>query len=184
MSLLKEWGLTVGVVLALVLAIYGINNPAVTQIVREVKETVGSASSPSVINGCMEVNGMTKCYYGERMKAATTTVCSLRITATSTIVHASSEYETASTSATRVFIAKGANSNATTTAFATGLIPAAGGGVLVASTTGNFAGGINPSSILFPGDYLNFQAPDIKSLGDVGTGAAARGLCVVETVQY
>jgi hypothetical protein len=60
-------------VVALLLALLSANQPA-KEIIRE---TLGTASSPSVINGCLEVNGQTKCYYSQKMTFASTT-CSFR----------------------------------------------------------------------------------------------------------
>lgn len=149
-------------------------------VLAEVEGRVGASSAPAAVDGCVDVGGIMTCYRGIPMKVSTTTVCSIKSpAATSTIVSASARFKVASTSATRFFIAKGAAPNATTTAFGSYTIAAGISGTFLASTTDAYAAGADPTAVISPNQFVNFQAPDIKSVGDAGTGAAASGRCNV-----
>ena len=76
------------VVLAIVLGVLGLIFLNVTKVDESV-DSYGSASSPSVVNGCMEINGLTECRYGTRMVTNASTTCAFRSpSATSTLVRA------------------------------------------------------------------------------------------------
>ena len=106
---LKDYALGIVGVLAVV-ALVLVLNP--TKIERP---PLGSASSPSVIDGCMEINGVMKCWQQQAMRAATTTVCAFNIGkyGTSTLLFASVAQDLASTSI--VTLAKANTEFATTT---------------------------------------------------------------------
>ena len=107
---LKDWALGGAVVIALLALFVGFQkSPTV------IERIVGSASSPSVIDGCMDVNGVTKCYFKQAMRVATSTPCAFNIGkfGTSTLLFANADFTTASTSV--VVWAKGSAYNATTT---------------------------------------------------------------------
>lgn len=79
---------TIGIaLLAVVLAGLALGKPSV------IEQVVGSASSPSVVDGCMEVNGVTTCSYSQGMKLASTT-CSFKAPAlaSSTLISASASW--------------------------------------------------------------------------------------------
>ena len=116
---------------------------------------LGSASSPSVIDGCIEVEGVTKCYRKMKMAAATTTVCALKAPtiATSTLTSLTVDATVSSTTATTVTIAKANSGFATTTLIGNQVAFAAlAQFTVVASTT--VAQGITGTATTFnPGQY-------------------------------
>lgn len=104
----------------------------------EDEPTLGSASSPSVIDGCIDVEGIRTCYRKQAMRQATSTVCALRApAATSTLVWGGISVRTASSSATIWDLAKASSGFATTTIIATSTIAASAQGAIAAASTTN-----------------------------------------------
>lgn len=142
---LKDWSLTVGLAIVGFVAVLGLNGP--TTIVEKI---IGSASSPSVIDGCMEVNGHTRCYNTRSMNTATTTPLAIRSpqTGTSTLaLSAGCRFTVASTSAKQVRFARATTGFATTTYLFGGATTANGTEAVIATTTTN-------DFVFAPGQYL------------------------------
>ena len=119
-----------------------------------VVQDLGSASSPSVNGGCMDVNGVTTCYASMKANTASTTPCALRAPtmATSTLVAGS--YRVASTSATATYveIGKSVTAFATTTSLGTTNIAANVQATINATTTPT---AMNDDKTVFtPGAYF------------------------------
>jgi hypothetical protein len=161
-----------------------------------IERPIGSASSPSVIDGCTTVEGVTKCYRAQKMATATTTVCSLRAprNATSTLVSFTANFNLATTSASSVYIAKAvSDSTASTTALtrilafgATQAFPVVVGaaGDLVGQYDGTLATTTkNTSPLIFaPGHFLNVsvQGTDSGGTDRLAGLQTSRGNCYAE----
>lgn len=115
------------------------------------RDGVGAVAS---LQSPLEVNGVATYYEGKALRIATTTVCSIKSpVATSTLTHASLRLAVSSTTASKVYIAKGATMNATTTNFVTFSVAADAQITINATTTALEAGDNN---IFAPSQYLNF----------------------------
>lgn len=144
------------------------------------KITVGSASSPSVVGGCMEVNGVTSCYDSQVPRAATSTAitnatfCSFKIQATSTLVVAT--LKGTNDGYANTFEIGMANDHLATTTRLGWLT--VGSGLpfeMVASTSVRATGLVE--GILIPGDFVNFKVATGTMDSTFGITA---GKCVVE----
>lgn len=170
----KTLGLAVGLsVLAIVVSFVGVTKTP--EVVYNTVEKFGSASSPSVVDGCMDINGVETCRYEAKMKTATTTLCAFRApaSATSTLERAVVQFNHASSSAVVVYIAKAVSPFATTTNIVTEPLGAAAKGTLVLNATTTLD--MDAATVFAPGTYLNVGIQG----GDIGgmTGLAPDGLC-------
>jgi len=136
------------------------------------EQPLGSASSPSVVDGCMEINGVTSCYREGAFISATTTPITVKTpAATSTLALGSGcHFTTASTSAKAIRFAKALLQNATTT-FLFGANSAASEPRTVVATTStdNFVFG--------PNQYLS-----VSLVGGTGVDSPA-GFCAFTFIQ-
>lgn len=121
---------------------------------------LGSASSPSVVDGCMEVNGVTTCYRSASMSNASTT-CALRApTATSTVSLATAKFTNTFGGSFDLEIAKAANIYATTTrlGYASAAVTSGSiGSFIVATSTAPNAIGVDQAFVVAPSTYVNFK---------------------------
>ena len=118
-------------VVALLIGVYAAFNHSTV-----VQTIVGSSSGPAVVDGCMEVNGVTTCSYKQTTAIASTTCAFRSPAATSTLLSAVANVRVSSIGALMQYEwGKSALKNATTTSL--GLDSIAGGaqGTLNASTT-------------------------------------------------
>lgn len=152
---LNKWAIGAFAVVAL-LALYAVFiKPSTTFVTNE----LGSASSPSVVNGCMEVNGQNLCFYSQRMANASTT-CSFRAQATSTVVSAAAKVTNAFGGSFDVAWGTSVSPNATTTSLGYKIAAIASDqGTFVATSSLYAPGGTieDPTTVLGPGQYLNFK---------------------------
>src|SRR3990167_7071347 len=113
---LKE-GLLYGAVgLALFVGFWALTKEG--DVIEPIRETppLGSSSGPSVINGCMDVDGVTRCYTRRELTVSTTTPCAIQTpAATSTLDTGAVRATISSTTAGTFTIAKAATPYATTT---------------------------------------------------------------------
>jgi len=168
----------IGIAVVLSVVLSGILTKPVQTVV---ERTVGSASSPSVIDGCMDVNGMVTCSYSTAttltsVGVASSTACSFRSpSATSTLVYAS--YKVASTSATATYleIGKGTSYFSTTTLLASGTISADVKGTFytVATTTSSGGSTVDGAFTITPSNWVVFRTG-----GSLQTG----GVCKAEFI--
>lgn len=141
-----------------------------------VERVVGSASSPSVLDGCMDVNGVTKCYKSSGLNQASTTICSFKSpSATSTLdIKSGVKITTGTTTAIALEIGKSTVYDATTTRIS--YVTLASGAqvtlnTFVASTTGVYGSlgqqhTADETDIVFaPSTYLNVKYG--AALGDL-----------------
>ncbi len=148
---LKELVISGGVVLALVLGVLGLGGS--TTIVDRV-ENLGSASSPSVDGGCMNVNGIMDCFYRTNPISASTT-CSIKSpSASSTLEHASLVLSSIPTGDTQWGIGQSASRFATTTAIVAHYDVASGAQVAIVATTTVTA---LTDGVVAPNTYINFK---------------------------
>lgn len=129
----KDWSLVGALAVTMVIAVMGLSNPAAQTVVdgskvdvgaiansvyNQVEQKLGSASSPSVVSGCMDVNGVKTCSFGQVLRTATNTPCIIKSpAATSTLVRSGVRIATATSTATNWHASKGTGtSEATTTA--------------------------------------------------------------------
>lgn len=113
---------------------------------------LGSASSPSVVGNCMEVNGVTNCFYSQRMANASTT-CSFKPAATSTLVAFGAKITNSYSGSYGVELAKSATAYSTTTRLgyeATG-IAAGNQNTIVASSS------LGAAQVFGPNDFANVK---------------------------
>jgi hypothetical protein len=196
----KTFVIGVVAVLGVVLGLIGLPSNDVNtikQVATEVvKQNLGNASSPSVVDGCQEINGVTKCYRSVKMATATTTVCSLRSPrqATSTLVSFTANFNVATTGASSVYIAKAVSDpTASTTALtkilafaATQAFPVVIGeaGDLVGQYDGSVATTTKNTSLLTfaPGHLLNVsvQGSDSGGTDRLAGLQTSRGNCYGE----
>lgn len=178
----------------MILSAIAVFSPRVVEKVREVV-TVGSASSPSVVGGCMEVNGVTSCYGKETFKTATSTLCVLRSPlATSTLVKFTAKNNSATTTALVLVLERTSNPYAPLLATATSTSVIAQG-VLLANddspftyfATSTTASGeiIIPTRLgsqaeFAPGTYLTFYADGTAIAQAFGAGSIFTGNCQAE----
>ena len=123
---------------------------------RVVNNTYGSASSPSVNGGCMDINGITTCYaVGNTLASTASTTCSIKNPAHATSTIAYGIFDIASTSASASYIGMGKSLlvDATTTSLATAAAVAANVTTSFV-TTRTAAGGGALTEMLGPNDYF------------------------------
>ena len=143
--------------------------------------TLGSASSPSVVNGCMDVNGVITCSYRTKMYTASTTLCQFKApSATSTLRYAGAKYTIASTSATISTWAKGATYSASTTLFGSRNTVAASAQLThVASST--VANSQASDFDIAPNTFFGLTLQGGENSTDL-TGLTPNGICEVEYI--
>lgn len=121
----------------------------------------GSVTGPDSFYPCTSSNGVTQCKERKAFTVGTTTPNALRslVSATSTLVQASCQFDVSSTTASTVTFAKATTAYATTTVLATSTIAAnAKANLVVASTTpvaDTTLGRLTLTDRIFaPGDWL------------------------------
>lgn len=143
-------------------------------------KSFGNSSSPSVIDGCMEVNGEMTCYNRSIARTATNTPCAFRSpAATSTLRFGA--YKISSTSAATLVldIGKATTPFATTTSLGSAAVAADAQGTYLASTTpsGVAAGQtiLDAAWVFAPSTYF------VVKVGGTAAGMAQTGgSCVAE----
>jgi hypothetical protein len=115
---------------------------------------LGGSSSPSIVGGCTEIEGVRTCYRKSSLAIATTTVCALKspIDATSTLRRALVRFSVGSTTASTVYVSKAATAFATTTSLGYYALAANAQGTFQATTTS--ATILDQNGIFAPGTYL------------------------------
>lgn len=109
--------------------------------------TLGAVSGPDSFFPCESHDGVKRCFTKKALSTATTTVCSIKTTATSTLVSGGAMFTTSSSTASVVVLSKGALATASTTQIGTNFAIAANAqGTLFASTT---------ALVFSPGDWFN-----------------------------
>ena len=115
----------------------------------------GNASSPSLIDGCLDFGNSLYCQYSQGMKNASTT-CSFRSpTASSTLVFASAQVRNAFGGTFAVEFGKSSSVMATTTSLGY-ITSVTGGTTIIASSTSN-NGGESLSQNFTSAQYLNIK---------------------------
>jgi len=152
-----------------VIAIMGLGrSEPVNTVVERVIEQVGAANSPAVIDGCVDVEGVVTCYKSTRINTATTTACSFKMNASSTVTDMTVRVDTSSTSASILQVGYGTHSNATTTRLGTNV-------AIAANAAGSLVGSTSP--VLAPNTFLN-----VGITGGTGTHSHT-GECQIEYIQ-
>lgn len=155
----KYWILVAAIGVVGVVALLGLSRPEpVTKVVETIKEQLGAASSPAVVEGCMEISGGKLCTYGQKMTNASTT-CSFKLpsTASTTLVAAAASITNSFGGGFGVEWGRGATAYATTTSL--GYRP----GAIASGDKGTFTASTTPLDmededfVLAPGGYLNFK---------------------------
>lgn len=131
----------------------------------------GSATSPSVINGCQEINGTTICDYGSAFTTASTT-CAFKLpSATSTLQSAAARIANPQGTANiGEWGYSRTDSFSTTTSLGFALISATLQTIIVASSTGTT--NLNPVNALPPGGWLVFKTGSTTPTGVTGRCSA------------
>lgn len=157
---LKDWVLGAGVVLALGVAWFAGGDTVYQQL--------RSASSPSVVNGCMEVSGVTTCYYRQAFAAASTT-CAFAAPdiGSSTLVYAGANWTETDAPSTVAEWGIGNTAYATTTSLGgTTAVGANGDYTVTASTTAvNILEDIRVVSQV---NFVNFKVGSSSPAGRTG----------------
>ena len=185
---LYEKVLAGGVVVAIIFGLYGLVYPKaqtyvdtgkvdVAAIVSAVYDKVkgevslGAASSPALNNdGCMDLNGVTKCYYSSAWAVASTS-CMFKLPgATTTLQFATAQVGNARGTANVGEWGWSYGVMATTSSFGVYAISATVQTVIVASSTGSV--GVNPNTVLPPNAYLVFKQGSTTPTGVTGRCSA------------
>lgn len=168
------------VISAILVALAGFG--AVSLIKAPASPTLGGASSPSVINGCTEINGVTQCYSRVALRTATTTPCAIKSpAATSTLVLGSARLTVSSSTATVWTLAKSTTAFATTTSLGDSAVGASAQAGILATTTP--VTDLNDKVVFGPNTYLVLGAAAGITAGDTaGTGFVPAGTCTAEFV--
>ena len=133
-------------------------------------QTYGSASSPSVVGGCMDIDGITLCYKRQALLTATSTPCSIKSpAATSTLVRAAMKVASTSASATYIEFGKSTTPYATTTSLGIATLGANAQGTAVASSSTAWAG-VDGPIVFSPNTYLV-----VKTAGNTQIGGVCQG---------
>lgn len=131
-------------------------------------QPVGSASSPSVVGDCMEVNGVSTCFYSQRLALASTT-CSVRVPFEAELVSATANVAAAPLGTTQYEFGLAATAFATTTSLGRGVIASGAQGSLVASTTQVNTGHIvDQTTVLTAGSFVNLKVGTSTPTGQTG----------------
>lgn len=118
-----------------------------------VERIVGAASGPELLSPFFSVDGVRHEYRKSKLNTATTTPCALKSpSATSTLVFASLEISTASSTATTWTLAKAANAFATTTLLNTFSLGSGALGTMVATSTTVVA--VDDQTVIAPSTFL------------------------------
>lgn len=135
------------------------------------EEKVGAVASPDIPSPYLRFGtgyGVREWNYGSGLGTATTTICSFKSpSSTSTLEFAAVKVDTSSTTASTLYVAKGADTNATTTNFVTRAIAANAQDMVIASST-DFT--TSENNIFAPNQYLN-----VGMSGGTGTFSPAGG---------
>ena len=155
----KYWGLVAALVVIGVISILGLSRPEpVTKVVETIKEQLGAASSPAVVEGCMDINGGKLCTYGQKMTNASTT-CSFKLptVASSTVVAAAASITNSFGGGFAVEWGHAVTAYATTTSlgYRVGAIASGDKGTFTASTTPLDME--DEDFVIAPSRYLNFK---------------------------
>ena len=155
--------------------------PVTKEIVREVIKEVAKSPTLGAIPGNeinadrVVVNGLNLVTFNQPFNFASSTLCSINLTASSTLLHADLKVTTGSTSALYLEIGKARNSiSATTTSLGNGAIGVSEVGQFRASTT---AAGLNGVLEFGPDDFLNFNAGGFVCDSTDNTCTSLRGEC-------
>lgn len=128
----------------------------VERVIEKTGEALGAVTGPDRYFDLFEENGVGMAYRQVKAVAAQDELCVMRAptSATSTLVSAFIDSSAASTTATRLTIARGATAGATTTIIGTSYAIPSGVNFAVAASSSPAS---NPSSVIFaPGQYLTF----------------------------
>jgi len=154
-------------VVALILGIVAVVGGGVIKEITQIGSVVGP-DNPGFNH--WSIGGITTHYKEQGAFTSTTTICSLKSpAASSTLVFASVKFTTSSTTASRIYIGKGAAPNATTSELGNGTIAANGYGIVVASTS-PLTAGQDDIRVFAPSQYLNFSMATAQgTAANIGT---------------
>lgn len=117
---------------------------------------LGAATGPNLLFPFINLNGVTHLPYSAVFNRASTTLCSYKVTATSSLLYASATVTTASTTATYYEWAKALGPAATTTSLGKFALGSGAQGTMIASSTGNQSG-VDSNVVFAPNTYLNLK---------------------------
>lgn len=142
--------------------------------------SLGALSSPEIMSNWFSVGGVREWKYSAAPTAASYTLCSFQSpAATSTIKSAGISLTVSTTSASTLYIAKGATAVATTTLLGSAYaIGASAQATVIASTTPWEAGS---AAIIAPNQYVNIA---LNPAASVITNLAPQGRCQVVFEEY
>ena len=166
-DILKIAGVSVVVLIA---GLFVVKPTVVVNPVNAVDQVLGSASSPSVVGGCLDVNGVVKCSFSQGAMMASTTCAFPLPSATTTLTFLDLRVASSSRGATTIEFGKAVARMATTTLFGTAYVLADGAqGTINASTTLNSA--IDGTVVMAPNNWVN-----VKTGGGIvgGNGSACK----------
>lgn len=126
--------------------------------ITKVVENLGTASSPALVNGCEDKNGLTSCFYTQAMKEASTTCAFKSPTSTSTLEYAVATVRTANVNgAFDLEWGKANTAFATTTTLGYGGVLVTDGNqvTLIASTTAIDLS--DPARVIAPNQWVNLK---------------------------
>lgn len=155
--------LVIGVIAVLALALGGLGY--VSKAPAPAEKPLGG-TSPIVVDGCTEINGVTKCYRKVPFNTSSTTLASVvpPQMGTSTLTSLVAYVTTGTTTATLYEFGKSALYDATTTSMGRFTIPASGRVTMIASTTaaqfgtGGQSGVADPLYVVNTIDRFNLKA--------------------------
>lgn len=163
-------GVVVGLLAVMGLVVAGLFLPRVEVQSSQPSSRALAGVDGSDLTGCTVTNGVQFCYYKQKFNMASTTACSLKLNATSTLYSAYVDVIKATTTNIMFDIAKATGNNAaTTTKLGSSFIVGAGttAGIMASSSS---AGAVQ-DYIFQPTDYFN-----VKYGGPTASANASNGL--------
>lgn len=136
---------------------------------------LGAQPGPDVDSPSQAINNVQRHFFSSGLNQASTTICSFKTpAATTTLVFASAQLRTGTTTTIQLEIGRATSLNATTTSLGTATIASAAQDTVVASTTPTGA----EATVFPPSNYLN-----VKFGGTLGDTNVLVGSCKAEFIE-
>lgn len=143
--------LGIALVVIVIIALGGYVFPSVQNSV--IERIVGGSAGPERTDSCESTNGVQKCWERKKLNVATTTPCAIKSpAATSTLLSASLQVQTSTTTATVWTLAKAATAFATTTQFSQYSLGSGALGSMV--STSSTAVAIDGVGVIAPNQFI------------------------------
>lgn len=140
----------IGIALLLIL---GFQTFGIYKISGKLESKLGAISGPTITSPYLTINDVENTYFSSGFNTASSTLCSFKLLATSTLAFTSMQITTATNTALTIDFGKSTVPDATTTAIgSTAAVASSAKATVVASTTLGLT-----SNTFAPGDYINIK---------------------------